>query len=111
MRAKGTSRLQVGSGNETKSGSGMKATGGVHSDKANGSTPGRAFEHLPPERPLAMPAQDFAATPRDLPHRPFNLDLWARRTLVVLLALLPASLAAHELRRPTGLARRSGERR
>ncbi|EQA97160.1 glucans biosynthesis glucosyltransferase MdoH [Sphingobium indicum] len=81
----------------------MKATGGVHSDKANGSTPGRAFEHLPPERPLAMPAQDFAATPRDLPHRPFNIDLWARRTLVVLLALLPASMAAHEMRRSIGL--------
>ncbi|KEQ54309.1 glucans biosynthesis glucosyltransferase MdoH [Sphingobium chlorophenolicum] len=81
----------------------MKATGGVHSDKASESAPVRAFEHLPPERPLAMPAQDFAATPRDLPHRPFNIDLWARRTLVVLLALLPASMAAHEMRRSIGL--------
>jgi len=50
-----------------------------------------------------MPAQDFAAAPRDLPHRPFNIDLWARRTLVVLLALLPASMAAHEMRRSIGL--------
>ncbi|KKW93485.1 glucans biosynthesis glucosyltransferase MdoH [Sphingobium chungbukense] len=81
----------------------MKATGGVHSDKASGSAPSRAFEHLPPERRLAMPAQDFAATPRDLPHRPFNTDLWARRMLVVLLALLPASMAAHEMRRSIGL--------
>lgn len=50
-----------------------------------------------------MPAQDFAAAPRDLPHRPFNTDLWARRMLVVLLALLPASMAAHEMRRSIGL--------
>ncbi len=50
-----------------------------------------------------MLAQDFAAAPRDLPHRPFNIDLWARRTLVVLLALLPASMAAHEMRRSIGL--------
>ncbi|WP_313806053.1 glucans biosynthesis glucosyltransferase MdoH [Sphingobium sp.] len=81
----------------------MTATGGMHTDKGMGSTPMRAFEHLPVERPLAMPAQDFSAKPRDLPHRPFNVDLWARRILVVLLALLPASMAAHEMRRSIGL--------
>lgn len=81
----------------------MKAIGGVQLGKATGPAPGKAFEHLPAERRLAMPAQDFSASPRDLPHRPFNVDIWARRTLVVLLALLPASMAAHEMRRSIGL--------
>jgi membrane glycosyltransferase len=80
----------------------MNATGGVHMG-GNGPTPPKAFEHVPAERPLRMPVQDFAAAPRDLPHRPLNIDLWARRTLVVLLALLPASMAAHEMRRSIGL--------
>lgn len=50
-----------------------------------------------------MPEQDFASAPPPGPVRPFNIDLWARRALVVLLALLPASMAAHELRRSIGL--------
>lgn len=50
-----------------------------------------------------MPVQDFRERPRDFPHRPLNVDQWARRLLVVLLALLPASMAAHEMRRSIGL--------
>ena len=61
------------------------------------------FEHVPAAMPLAMPTQDFARAPRDFPHRPLNIDQWARRMLVVLLALLPASMAAHEMRRSIGL--------
>ncbi len=62
----------------------------------------RAFESVPAEAPLAMPVQDFATAPGRI-HRPLNIDLWARRLLVVLLALLPAALAAHEMRRSIGL--------
>ena len=63
----------------------------------------RGFEHVPAEMPLAMPEQDFREHPRDFPHRPLNIDQWARRMLVVLLALLPASMAAHDMRRSIGL--------
>ncbi|HKY83016.1 MAG TPA: glucans biosynthesis glucosyltransferase MdoH [Sphingobium sp.] len=63
----------------------------------------RGFEHVPAATPIAMPAQNFAETPRDFPHRPVNVDQWARRMLIVLLALLPASIAAHEMRRSIGL--------
>ncbi len=63
----------------------------------------RAFEHVPAEMPLPMPEQDFSEHPRDFPHRPLNIDQWARRMLVILLALLPASMAAHEMRRSIGL--------
>ncbi|MCP1471571.1 membrane glycosyltransferase [Sphingobium sp. OAS761] len=62
----------------------------------------RAFEHVPAERPLAMPEQDFDALP-PIGHRRLSIDLWARRLLVVLLALIPAALAAHEMRRSIGL--------
>lgn len=63
----------------------------------------RGFERVPTEMPIAMPAQNFAEQPRDFPHRQLNIDQWARRMLVVLLALLPASMAAHEMRRSIGL--------
>jgi membrane glycosyltransferase len=63
----------------------------------------RAFEQVPPESPLAMPEQDFYATPPLIARRRFNIDLWARRLLVVLLALIPAAMAAHEMRRSIGL--------
>ena len=63
----------------------------------------RAFEQVPPENPLAMPEQDFAARPVPVSRRPFNIDIWARRLLVVLLALIPAAMAAHEMRRSIGL--------
>jgi len=58
---------------------------------------------VPIEMPIAMPAQNFSEHPRDFPHRRLNIDQWARRMLVVLLALLPASMAAHEMRRSIGL--------
>ena len=70
---------------------------------AGTQAPARGFEHVPAEMPLAMPEQDFREHPRDFPHRPLNIDQWARRMLVVLLALLPASMAAHEMRRSIGL--------
>ncbi|MEJ7933325.1 glucans biosynthesis glucosyltransferase MdoH [Sphingobium sp. AN558] len=62
-----------------------------------------AFENVPAPAPIAMPVQDFSARPAPGPSRPVNIDLWARRMLVVLLALLPASMAAHEMRRSIGL--------
>ncbi|WP_340267370.1 glucans biosynthesis glucosyltransferase MdoH [Sphingobium mellinum] len=78
---------------------GGKQTGG----NAGADSPPRGFECVPAEIPLAMPDQNFAESPRDFPHRPVNIDQWARRMLVVLLALLPASMAAHEMRRSIGL--------
>ena len=82
----------------------MKASGGMHIGDSPGETPpSRGFEHVPAEMPLAMPEQDFGDKPRDFPKRPLNIDQWARRILVVLLALLPASMAAHEMRRSIGL--------
>ncbi len=62
-----------------------------------------AFEQLPPEAPIAMPVQDFRTVPPRLPAPPVNLDLIARRMLVILLALIPAGMAAHEMRRSIGL--------
>lgn len=50
-----------------------------------------------------MPVQDFATAPPLTAPRRFNIDLWARRGLVVLLALIPAAMAAHEMRRSIGL--------
>ncbi|WIW87653.1 glucans biosynthesis glucosyltransferase MdoH [Sphingobium sp. V4] len=63
----------------------------------------RAFEQVPPESPLAMPEQEFETAPPLIAPRRFNIDLWARRLLVVLLALIPAAMAAHEMRRSIGL--------
>ncbi|BBD98924.1 glucans biosynthesis glucosyltransferase MdoH [Sphingobium amiense] len=63
----------------------------------------RAFEEVPAEQPLDMPEQDFAERPPALTGRPFNIDIWARRLLVIALALLPAAMAAHEMRRSIGL--------
>jgi membrane glycosyltransferase len=63
----------------------------------------RAFESVPAESPLAMPEQDFATRPVSSDRRPLNIDIWARRLLVVALALLPAAVAAHEMRRSIGL--------
>ncbi|WP_298398960.1 glucans biosynthesis glucosyltransferase MdoH [Sphingobium sp.] len=63
----------------------------------------RAFEQVPAESPLAMPEQDFYTAPPLIARRRFNIDLWARRLLVVLLALIPAAMAAHEMRRSIGL--------
>lgn len=63
----------------------------------------RAFEQVPPEAPLAMPEQDFRTRPPLIAHRSLNIDIWARRLLVVLLALIPAAMAAHEMRRSIGL--------
>ncbi|ANI78410.1 glucans biosynthesis glucosyltransferase MdoH [Sphingobium sp. EP60837] len=76
---------------------------GQMDDQAETPAPARGFEHVPAEMPLVMPEQDFREHPRDFPHRPLNIDQWARRLLVVLLALLPASMAAHEMRRSIGL--------
>lgn len=69
---------------------------------ADTGAPPRAYENLPTQAPLAMPVQDFAARPQLAP-RPLNIDVWSRRMLVVLLALIPASIAAHEMRRSIGL--------
>ena len=82
----------------------MKARGGKQTGgDAGADSPPRGFESVPAQMPLAMPEQDFADGARDFPHRPVNVDQWARRLLVVLLALLPASMAAHEMRRSIGL--------
>ncbi len=62
----------------------------------------RAFEHLPPEAPIAMPVQNFRERPKAW-RRPVNIDLWARRLLIVLLALIPAAIAGHEMRQSIGL--------
>lgn len=63
----------------------------------------RAFESVPAEAPIAMPEQDFRARPPLIAPRPLNIDIWARRLLVVALAMLPAAMAAHEMRRSIGL--------
>ena len=63
----------------------------------------RASEEVPAEQPLDMPEQDFADRPPTPAGRPFNIDIWARRLLVIALALLPAAMAAHEMRRSIGL--------
>ncbi|MFY9351038.1 glucans biosynthesis glucosyltransferase MdoH [Sphingobium sp.] len=63
----------------------------------------RAFESVPAEAPIAMPEQDFRARPPLIARRPLNIDIWARRLLVVALAMLPAAMAAHEMRRSIGL--------
>ncbi len=80
-------------------------TGGVLTvDAVTGDKPmPRAFEQVPAETPIAMPVQDFGGRPPMIARRRFNIDLWARRLLVVLLALLPAAMAAHEMRRSIGL--------
>ena len=80
----------------------MKARGEAGGGAA-AETAIRGFEHVPAEMPIAMPEQDFGATPRDFAKRPFNIDQWSRRLLIVLLALLPASMAAHDMRRSIGL--------
>ncbi|HEX7876976.1 MAG TPA: glucans biosynthesis glucosyltransferase MdoH [Sphingobium sp.] len=82
----------------------MKVTTDLQANaNASASPVASGFEHVPAEMPLAMPVQDFGQAPRDFPRRPLNIDQWARRMLVVLLALLPASMAAHEMRRSIGL--------
>jgi len=82
----------------------MTAISDVQTDtQAEAQAAARGFEHVPAEMPLAMPEQNFREHPRDFPHRPLNIDQWARRMLVVLLALLPASMAAHGMRRSIGL--------
>ncbi|NML08759.1 glucans biosynthesis glucosyltransferase MdoH [Sphingobium sp. AR-3-1] len=83
----------------------MTGNGGVQAPTtdAGGKPLARAFEQVPPESALAMPEQDFGARPDLIARRPLNIDIWARRLLVVLLALLPAAMAAHEMRRSIGL--------
>ncbi len=83
----------------------MKVTDGIKptDEQTKGAPVKPAFEHVPAETPIAMPVQDFSARPDHLPARAVNIDLWARRLLVVLLALLPASMAAHEMRLSIGL--------
>ncbi|KQM98527.1 glucosyl transferase [Sphingobium sp. Leaf26] len=83
----------------------MTGNGGVqapHGD-AEGKLLAHAFEHVPAETPLAMPEQDFGTKPAPTVVRPLNIDIWARRLLVVLLALLPAAMAGHEMRQSIGL--------
>lgn len=81
----------------------MGSGGSAPAGSTDGDTPlARAFERVPAECPLAMPEQDFALAP-SRPARPFPTDLWARRLLVVLLALIPAAMAAFEMRRSIGL--------
>ncbi|MFZ2995887.1 glucans biosynthesis glucosyltransferase MdoH [Sphingobium sp.] len=70
---------------------------------ADGKPLVHAFEHVPAETPIAMPVQDFGTAPSLAAPRRFNIDLWARRLLVVLLALIPAAMATHEMRRSIGL--------
>ena len=48
----------------------------------------RAFEQVPAQSPLAMPEQDFDTTPPLIARRRFNIDLWARRLLVIALTLI-----------------------
>ncbi|MBH1999535.1 MAG: glucans biosynthesis glucosyltransferase MdoH [Sphingomonadaceae bacterium] len=79
-------------------------TGNGRVVEAAGTKPlARAYEHVPPETPIAMPEQDFTVAPPLIARPRFNIDLWARRLLVVLLALIPAAMAAHEMRRSIGL--------
>ncbi len=75
----------------------------MQDDQNGGAPPPAAFESLPPEAPIAMPVQDFAARPERLPGPTLDIDVVARRLLMVLLALIPASMAAHEMRRSIGL--------
>lgn len=63
----------------------------------------RAYENVPAETPIAMPVQDFRAVPDRLPGPALDIDVLARRMLVVVMALIPASMAAHEMRRSIGL--------
>ena len=82
----------------------VMGNGTVQAEAAAGAKPlARAYEHVPPESPLAMPEQDFEARPPLIARRRFNIDLWARRALVVLLALIPAAMATHEMQRSIGL--------
>jgi len=83
----------------------MKGTDGIRPlhEQSQDASVTRAFEQVPAEMPLAMPVQDFSSAPDDVPVRARNIDLWARRLLVVLLAVLPASMAAHEMRLSIGL--------
>ena len=80
----------------------MEANGGLTMAGGRNAS-AKAFEAVPAEKPLAMPVQDFGCAPAGTQSRPVNIDVWARRMLVVLLALLPASIAAHEMRRSIGL--------
>ncbi len=103
---KGTGGVATGSDNRVnQTGLEIHVTGGVQAgDAAAGDKPlARAFEQVPPETPIAMPVQDFSVAPPLVVRRRFNIDLWARRLLVVLLALIPAAMAAHEMRRSIGL--------
>lgn len=87
----------------------MMQGGGPAAGAAAGEKPlARAFEQVPAEQPLDMPEQDFSARPPMVSGRSFNIDIWARRLLVVTLALLPAAMAAHEMRRSIGLDGISG---
>ncbi|MGV3770557.1 MAG: glucans biosynthesis glucosyltransferase MdoH [Sphingobium phenoxybenzoativorans] len=67
----------------------------------------QAFESLPPEQTIAMPEQNFREAPdMAVPPRPVrggDVDAAAKRVLVMALALLPALLAAHEMKRTIGL--------
>lgn len=56
-----------------------------------------AIGRMPPEKPMAMPIQDFGARPQRPLDSSSTPSLVARRALVVLLTLLPAAFAAHAL--------------
>ncbi|PZU57398.1 MAG: glucans biosynthesis glucosyltransferase MdoH [Sphingobium sp.] len=88
----------------------MTALPGIGPQRPSG-TP-QAFSSLPPEQPIAMPEQDFRAAPEriEAPRSDLgsNIDAIAKRVLVLALALLPALLAAHEMKRTIGLDGFSG---
>jgi membrane glycosyltransferase len=66
-----------------------------------------AYESLPAEHPIAMPEQDFRwaskSPPRPRLRNGRDVDAVAKRILMLALALLPALLAAHEMKRTIGL--------
>ncbi|CAN5446557.1 glucans biosynthesis glucosyltransferase MdoH [soil metagenome] len=65
------------------------------------------YASLPAEQPIDMPEQDFRwaskSPPRPRLRGSRDVDALAKRILVLALALLPALLAAHEMKRTIGL--------
>jgi membrane glycosyltransferase len=73
--------------------------------------PPHPFDNLPPDRPIAMPVQDFSrqpATGRARATEPVDYHMAARRLLVLAMSAVPALIAMRELQRTIGLDGLSG---